>query len=317
MRAVRFHTFGSPAVLQIEHIEQPVPHHDEVLIRVAATSINSADLGARQGHSRLIHARHMPMIPGYDVAGEVVACGPAVTAFVPGERVFGLVGLRAGGSAEYISVAQEKLARVPEQITLVETAAVPLAGLTALQGLRGKGQARAGQQALIVGAAGGVGIFAVQLAKIIGCHVTAVCRASKQDFVAGLGADEVIDSTQHTYTASGGTWDLIFDASGVQDFDSARRVLQPHGRMVGTRVSPRNVLAAARTRVQGGPRFKFLITKASGHDLALLARLIDQERLRPVVDRTFPMEQVVDAHTYVEAGRSRGKVVVQMSPDLV
>lgn len=317
MRAVRFHTFGAPSVLRIEEVERPVPSDNEVLIRVAATSINSADLGARQGHTRLIHARRMPMIPGYDVAGTVEACGAAVTAFVPGERVFGLVGLGAGGSAEYACVEQRKLARVPERVGLPEAASVPLAGLTALQGLRAKGRARAGQRVLIVGAAGGVGTFAVQLAKLLGCHVTAVCRSSSAALVAELGADQVIDYTRQDYTAGGATWDLVFDAAGVQDFESMRRVLSTNGIMVGTRGSPRNLLAAVRTRLTGGPRFTFFITKASGHDLTLLARLIDQGRLRPVVDRTFQMDDVADAHRYVEARSVRGKVVVQVAPDVV
>jgi 2-desacetyl-2-hydroxyethyl bacteriochlorophyllide A dehydrogenase len=313
MRAARFHTFGDPSVLRIEQVAQPRPKHDEVLIRVAATSVNGADLGARQGHTRLIHARRMPMIPGYDVAGEVVECGPRVTSFMPDERVFGLVGLAAGGSAEYICVAQRKLARVPERIRLSEAAAVPLAGLTALQGLRARGQAQAGQRVLIIGAAGGVGSFAVQLAKVLGCHVTAVCRTSKVDLVAGLGADEVIDYTKHDYTARSETWDLVFDASGVQEFDHVQGVLNNHGVMVGTRGSPKSLLAAMRTRLHGGPRFAFFVTRASGHDLALLARLIDQGRLRTVVDRIFPLEEVADAHRYVEGGNARGKVVVQIA----
>lgn len=317
MRAVRFHTFGNPSVLRIEQVEQPVPKDDEVLIRVAATSINSADLSARQGHTRLIHARRMPMIPGYDVAGEVVACGATVTAFVPGEHVFALVGLRAGGSAEYICVQQQKLAPVPERTGLSEVASVPLAGLTALQGLRAKGRARAGQRVLIIGAAGGVGTFAVQLAKLLGCHVTAVCRTSSLELVAELGADQVIDYTQQDYTAGAASWDLVFDAAGVQDFDSMRRVLSSNGIMVGTRGSPKNLLAAARTRLQGGPRFTFFVTQASGHDLALLARLIDQGRLRAVVDRTFPLDQIADAHRYVEGHSVPGKVVIQIASDML
>lgn len=316
MRAIRFHTFGAPSVLRIEEVARPVPRDDEVLIRVAATSINNADLGARQGHTRLIHARRMPMIPGYDIAGEVVACGAAVTAFLPGERVFALVGLGAGGGAEYICVQQRKLARAPERISLSEAAAVPLAGLTALQGLRGKGRARAGQRVLIIGAAGGVGTFAVQLAKLLGCHVTAVCRTSSMELVAELGADQVIDYTQQDYTGGDERWDLVFDAAGAQEFESMRRVLGTHGLMVGMRASPSSMLAAVQTRWTGGPRFTFFITRANGHDLTLLSRLIDQGRLRPVVDRTFPLEQVADAHRYAESRGVRGKVVIQIAPEL-
>ncbi len=152
MRAVRFHTYGDPSVLRVEDVPQPQPKRDEVLIRVHASSLNNADVGARSGLSRIIHSRHMPMIPGYDVAGEVVACGPSVTAFVPGDRVFALTGLRAGGQADYCALPQHQFARAPRQISLVEAAAVPLAGLTALQALRGKAHLQAGQRVLINGA---------------------------------------------------------------------------------------------------------------------------------------------------------------------
>lgn len=313
MRAVRFHTYGDPSVLRVEDVPQPQPKRDEVLVRVHASSLNNADMGARSGLTRIIHGRHRDNIPGYDVAGEVVACGPTVTAFVPGDRVFALTGLRAGGQAEYIALRQHQWARAPQQISLVDAAAVPLAGLTALQALRGKAHLQAGQRVLITGATGGVGSFAVQIAKALGCTVTAVCSGAKRDVVEALGVDEVIDYTQTDFTTCPQHWDVVFDAAGNRSFRDVWRVLTPNGVMVTPRGIPNNVLPAVLGAVGIGPRYSFLITQAKGQDLALLANLIDEGKIKPVVDRVFPMEEIADAHRYFEAGKTRGKVVVEIS----
>jgi NADPH:quinone reductase-like Zn-dependent oxidoreductase len=313
MRAVRFHSFGDPSVLRVEDVPQPTPKPDEVLIRVHASSINNADTGARSGHSRIIHARHMPMIPGYDVAGEVVACGAAVTAFVPGERVFALTGLRAGGQAEYCCLPQSQFARMPQHISWTEAAAVPLAGLTALQALRGKAHLQAGQRVLINGAAGGVGSFAVQIAKALGCHVTGVCSGAKRDLVAGLGADQVIDYKTDDFATSAQRWDVVFDAAGNRSFRDVWRVLLPRGVMVAARAQPTLALPVVLGAFGIAPRYTFLITRSSGQDLALLTHWIDQGAIRPAVDRVFAMDAIHEAHRYFEAGKTQGKVVVQVS----
>lgn len=312
MRAVRFHAYGDPSVLRVEDVPQPQPKRDEVLIRVHASSLNNADVGARSGFSRIIHARRMPMIPGYDIAGEVVACGPTVTAFVPGDRVFALTGLSAGGQAEYICVTQSKLARTPQHISLTEAAAVPLAGLTALQALRGKAHLQRGQRVLVTGAAGGVGSFGVQIAKALGCTVTAVCRGSKRDAVTAIGADEVIDYQQEDFTQRPQRWDVVFDAAGTWSFRDVWRVLAPNGVMVAPRGVPGDLLPAALGAAGIGPRYTFLITQSSGQDLALLANLIDQGKINPLVDRAFSIDQIQDAHRYFEEGKTRGKVVVEI-----
>ena len=312
MRAVRFHTFGDPAVLRVDDVAQPAPHDTDVLIRATAASVNRADLGARQGHGGPIHVRRLPMIPGYDLAGEVAACGRKVTAFLPGDRVFALVGLQAGTTAEYVAVSQAKVARAPQHIPLVEAAAVPLAGLTALQGLRRMARLQSGQRVLIIGAAGGVGSFAVQLAKVLQCHVTAVCRAAKAERVASLGADEVIDSAGDAFLHRHQTWHVVLDASGRHEYAAVRRVLTSGGVMVGTRASTRSLLAGTRTALGAGPRFRFFITRADGHDLQFLAHLIDQGKLRPLIDRIFPMEEIQDAHRRAESGEVCGKVVVRI-----
>jgi len=312
MRAVRFHTYGDPSVLQVDDVPQPQPKGDEVLVRVHGSSLNNADVGARSGFSRFIHSRNMPMIPGYDIAGEVVGCGPTVTAFVPGDRVFALTGLSASGQAEYVCIAQSKLARAPQQISLTEAAAVPLAGLTALQALRGKAHLQVGQRVLINGATGGVGSFGVQIAKALGCTVTAVCSGTKRDVAVTLGADDVIDYKQADFTTGSQRWDVVFDAAGNRSFRDVWRVLTPRGVMVTPRGVPNNLLPAVLGAVGIGPRYTFLITKASGQDLALLANLIDGGKIKPFVDRTFSIDQIQDAHRYFEAGKTRGKVVVEI-----
>ncbi len=313
MRAVRFHSFGDPSVLRVEDVPQPTPKPEEVLVRVHASSINNADTGARSGHSRIIHARHMPMIPGYDVAGEVVECGAAVTTFVPGERVFALTGLRAGGQAEYCCLPQQQFARTPKHISLTQAAAVPLAGLTALQALRGKAHLQRGQRVLINGAAGGVGSFAVQIAKALGCHVTGVCSGPKRDLMEKLGADQVIDYQTDDFTTSAQRWDVVFDAAGNRSFRDVWRVLMPTGVMVAARVLPTLALPAVLGAFGIGPRSTFLITKSSGQDLALLSQLIDQGSIRPAVDQVFALDAIGEAHHYFEAGKTQGKVVIQVS----
>lgn len=313
MRAVRFHEYGLPSVLRVEDVARPQPKASEVCVRVVGSSLNAADIGGRTGSVRLIHARTLPHTPGYDVAGTIEACGEAVTAFVPGEAVFAMTGLNAGGHAEYVCLAQEKVARAPERVSLAAAGTVPLAGLTALQGLRAKGHIQAGQRVLVNGATGGVGMFAVQLAKIFGCHVTAVCRGDKAADALALGADEVIDYTRDDFAKLAESWDVVFDAAGNRMLRDVQAVLNPHGVMVVTRPAAQDLVASVPFLPGTRPRYTFLITKASGHDLSLLARLIDRGELKPLIDRTFTIDQIQEAHLYYERGGARGKIAVQVA----
>ncbi|MBC8163130.1 MAG: NADP-dependent oxidoreductase [Roseiflexaceae bacterium] len=315
MRAARFHHYGGAEVIEIEEVAKPQPARREVLVRVAASSLNAGDIAGRQGKGRPVHAGKLPHIPGYDIAGVIEACGPGVTSFIPGEQVYALTGLRAGGNAEYICLHQDKLGYAPASLDLVSAASVPLAGMTALQGLYGRASLRAGQRLLVIGAAGGVGSFAVQLGKIAGCHVTAVCRDHQVAEILALGADATIDRTREDYSKLGERWDVIYDAAGHLDFAEARRALGPAGIAVATRAYPTSMLAA---RLQPtGQRYSFVITQSRGHDLALLARLIDAGQLRPLIDRVFPLDQIQAAHRYYEQGGIRGKVVVAVAHPLL
>ena len=314
MLAARYHEFGAPSVLRIEEVPLPVPTADQCLVRVHAASINFADLGMRRGELRATSFWRLPVTPGYDMAGEVVECGPSVSAFVPGEQVYALIGLRAGGTAEYVCLEQSRLARAPRKVDLTEASAVPLAGLTALQALRTKAHVQRGQRVLVNGATGGVGSFAVQIARILGCHVTGVGSGDKLELVRALGAQEVIDYKRDDFTQSRERWDVVIDAAGSHRFDQVRQVLGETGVMVTARMQPRDSVSAMKGWLRSsGPRFSFLITSERGQDLELLTRWIDAGELRVPVDRVFPLSEIQAAHQYAEEGRVRGKVVVRVA----
>ncbi|BDP44417.1 oxidoreductase (plasmid) [Deinococcus aetherius] len=312
MLAARFHSFGGPEVLRLEEVPWPHPRGDEVLIRVRASSVNGTDLGLRRGGgpARLVARR--PYTVGLDVAGEVAGLGPEVTAFDPGDRVFSLLGHGGGGAAEYVTVRQSRVAAAPARVSLEEAAAVPLAGLTALQALRdGAGMhLRPGARVLVNGAAGGIGSFAVGLARHYGAVVTGVARGPKLDFVRELGADEVLDHTSLDFTRLGRSWDVIFDTPPALAFPQVRASLAPDGVFVSTRPFPTSA-ADLRARLgREGPRWAGVRTQERSQDLAFLARLIDAGQLRVPLDRTFPLAEIVAAHRHAEGPEARGKTVV-------
>lgn len=316
MRAVRFHSYGGPDVLQIETVPLPMPEPTEVRIRIHGSSLNPADLGGRDGSMRLVHARHLPHIPGYDAAGVVDVCGDTVTGFLPGDPVFTMTGLSGGAHAEFVCVEQAQVAYAPTRISLVEAGTVPLAGLTALQGLRRVGHLHAGQRLLVNGAAGGVGSFAVQIGKAMGCHVTAVGHGETRDLMEGLGADEVVDYTQEDVTKRPQVWDVVFDAAGKLDLRALRAALTPESIVVSPAPTPQNVLLSGLhvAGVEAIPEYHFFITQPNGYDLALLARMIDNGDMNPQIDQVFAMDDIQAAHRYVEdSRRTRGKVGVQVA----
>ncbi|MEF2278143.1 NADP-dependent oxidoreductase [Deinococcus sp. YIM 134068] len=311
MRAARLHSFGPPSVLRVEEVAWPFPVRDEVLIRVHASSVNGTDLRLRAGGLGFLAAGQLPLTPGFDVAGEVAGCGPEVTAFRPGERVYALLGHGGGGAAEYVTARQSRVALAPATLPLTHAAAVPLAGLTALQALRGVGRLRAGERVLVYGAAGGIGAFAVALARLFGAHVTGVARAAKLDYVRSLGAHEVV-ATGELNLSGGERWDLILDTPPALPFTRAREALTPSGRLVSTKPVPLHPAEMWASLSQTGPRFTGVRTAERGLDLALLSRLIDAGELRVPLDRTFPLEDIRAAHEYAEGPEVRGKVVVTM-----
>jgi NADPH:quinone reductase-like Zn-dependent oxidoreductase len=325
MKAIVYHEYGSADVLKCEEIEKPVPKDDEVLIKVHAASVNPLDWRLMEGNPlflRLFLGLRKPRLgrPGVDVSGEVEAVGRNVTRFKLGDAVFGAC---SGAFAEYVCTAESKIAMKPDNLTFEQAASVNVAGLTALQGLRDKGKIQPGSKVLVNGAAGGVGTFAVQIAKWFGAHVTGVCSSRNIEMVRSIGADEVIDYTQQDFTTSDQRYDLILDCVGNHSFSECRRVLNPDGRLVGVGaphdVSMMAILASLIKdqvlSIFGSQKAVIFIAKASQEDLKLLGELIASGKLKPVIDRHYGLSEARDAVRHLEEGHARGKVIIQVSAD--
>jgi len=321
MKAIAYHIYGSPDVLKLEEVEKPVPKDDEVLVKVYAASVNAADwhlLRAKPFLVRLMAGglfKPKYQVLGADIAGRVEAVGSNVTQFQPGDEVFGdIAGCGLGGFAEYACARQNALMLKPATLTFEKAAVVPLAALAALQGLRDKGHIQAGQKVLIQGASGGVGLFAVQIAKAFGAEVTAVCSTRNVDMVRLLGADHVIDYTQEDFTKIGQQYNLILAANGYHPIWAYKRALRPGGTYVMSGGSTAQMFQAMLL----GPLISMIDTKKMGgvsskpdkNDLATIKELLEAGKLVPVIDRRYPLSEVPEAIRYVEEGHAKGKVVI-------
>jgi NADPH:quinone reductase-like Zn-dependent oxidoreductase len=319
MRAVVHDRYGPPEVLRIAEIERPVPGDDEVLVRVRATTVTRTDAGLRSAEvfiSRCYTGLRRPKqrVLGLEFAGEVEVAGRAVSEFAVGDRVFGV---RSGAHAEYVAVREAgAIAHMPDGTTFEEAAAVCDGAALALACLR-KASSLDGKRVLVYGASGSVGTAAVQLAKHFGAHVTAVCNTKNVELVRSLGADEVVDYLQADFTKSGETYDVVFDAVGKQSFRRSRHSLKPGGTFLETDLgflwhAPLLVLL---TRWIGSKKVSIGITRYAKDDVLLLARLIEAGEYRAVIDRTYPLEDVVEATRYVETGQKTGNVVLTVEGD--
>ena len=322
MKAIVRERYGPPDVLELRDVERPAIDDDSILVRVRAASINAYDWHMMRGRPSLVRIvaglrKPKSSAMGVDVAGQVEAVGKNVTQFRPGDEVFGS---RSGSLAEYVrGTSQSFLVPKPARLTFEQAAAVPMAGTTALQGLRDKGQIRPGQKVLINGASGGVGTFAVQIAKAFGAHVTAVCSTGNLEQARSLGADEVIDYMKEDFTRSGKRYDVILDVAASGPLSSRRRVLEPSGILVGvgsadSRYGMTSLLAGlVETAVLsrfGKQKMPFFLAKNSKEDLMVLTALIETGKIRPVIDRTYPLRETAEAIRYLEAGHARAKVVI-------
>lgn len=324
MKAIINTTYGSPDVLRLVELETTTPAADEVLIRIHAASVNAYDwhlLRADPFLVRLSMGFFRPRNPmlGADVAGQIVAIGRDVTQFKPGDEIYGdLSACGNGGFAEYVAVPEKYVARKPASLTFEQAAAVPMAAVTALQGLRDVGSVQPGHKVLINGASGGVGTFAVQIAKALGAEVTAVCSTSKIDLTQSLGADHVIDYAKEDFTRNGRQYDLILAVNGDRSLGDYERVLMPNGTyaMVGGSNSQifQALLRGPIKSRSGGKRFTTVSAKPNQADLEVMNDLIETGRVRPVVDRCYPLSETAEALRYVEAGHARGKVVITIAP---
>ena len=301
MKAAVYAKTKSGKVLHIVDLERPIPKDNEVLIKTRAASVNPLDW-------RLKSRR-----PGVDIAGEIVAVGKRVTQFKPGDAVFGTC---KGAFAEYASTSETAVVSKPDNLTFEQAACVPIAGLTALQGLRDKGHLQAGQKVLINGAAGGIGTFAVQIAKSLRAEVTGVCSSRNVEMVRSLGADLVIDYTQEDFTQNARQYDLLLDNVGNRTLSAFRRVMTPHGRcvMAGAPKELSAVVARVLKALAWSPflrqKFTFFIAKLKKDELAALCELMKTGKVTPVIDKRYQLSDTADAIAYVEQGHARAKVVV-------
>jgi NADPH:quinone reductase-like Zn-dependent oxidoreductase len=315
MRAVVIDGYGRSDRLQIRDVEWPRPGAGQALVRVQAAAINPLDGKIRRGELKYVKPVRFPWIPGYDVAGVVEEVGPEVDAFEPGDAVHALLP-QAGGCAEYAVVDQTAAAMIPDGLSFEEAAAVPVAGLTAWQALVERGELAQGERVLINGGAGGVGHFAVQIAAALGALVTAAASGRNQDFLRQLGAQRTIDYECDDFTRDEETFDVVFDAAGTSSFAACDLILGDGGVFVTTRVGPGIFVASVVSNLRSlfGParRALSIVVQPKGKDLAEIDALILRGKVRPHVERVFPLEEIRAAHEAIETGHSRGKIVVRM-----
>jgi NADPH:quinone reductase-like Zn-dependent oxidoreductase len=319
MKAIVHSRYGPPDALALKDIDTPVVNDDAALVRVRAAAVGKGDWLTVRGLPNVARLRYgLPNpkhpVPGFDVAGRIEAVGSHVTQLQPGDAVFGWCD---GSFAEYASVPQSQLALKPTNLTFEQAAAVPISGFAALQALRDTGGIQPGQQVVVIGASGGVGSFAVQLAKAFGAQVTGVCSTKSVDLVGSLGADHVIDYTQQDFTRTGQRYDLILELAGNRSLAALRRALTPKGTLVlvggsggkwlmGTGRTLRAVVVSPFVR----QRLRAFFSKPRGADLVVLKELLEAGKVTPVIDRTFPLSETAEAIRYVGERSTQGKTVI-------
>jgi NADPH:quinone reductase-like Zn-dependent oxidoreductase len=320
MKAAVYRRYGPPDVVRIEEVPRPDPKTNELLVRVRATTVSAGD-------SRLRSARVPPGFGvlmrlgfgifgprrhtlGWEFAGEVAAVGPSVARFVPGDRVFGT---RMGSHAEYVVAPESSAAPIPSNLTFEDAASLVFGGMTSLFYLRDKAKIQPGERALINGASGAVGTAAVQMAKHFGAAVTGVCSAANGELVRSLGAERVVDYAREDFTQTGQTYDVILDAVGNCPFERCKHALAPGGRLLLVVASLGQMLGGMLRPSRAGRRVLTGVGATRAEDLLFLGTLAESGALKPVIDRTYPLARIVDAHSYVDTGRKRGSVVVTLS----
>jgi NADPH:quinone reductase-like Zn-dependent oxidoreductase len=322
MKAIVYKKYGPPDVLKITEVEKPIPNDSQVLVKVHAASVNFGNLVLLKGEpflARFAFGLLKPKysIPGGDVAGTIEAVGKDVTQFQPGDEVFGDLSSSGWGTfAEYVAVPEIALALKPANLSFEEAAAAPMAGVTALQGLRDKGKIQAGQKVLINGSSGGVGTFAVQIAKAWGAEVTGVCSTRNLGILQSLGADHVIDYTKEKFTDNKNTYDLILGVNGHQPLSDYKRALRPNGIFVhvggsGSQMFQAMTVGAWISKTSNKKMGTFL-QRANQQDLVFMKELMESGEVKPVIDRRYTLSEVPEAFRYFEQGHAQGKVVISV-----
>lgn len=320
MKAVISSVYGSPEVLELKEVEKPVPKDNQVLVKIHASSVNFGNLALLRGKPFLVRfafgfSKPKYRIPGGDMAGRVEAVGPNVKRFQPGDEVFAdLSGSGWGAYAEYVAVPEDILVQKPSGISFEEAAAVPMAGVTALQAIRNKGEIQPGQKVLIYGASGGVGTFAVQIAKSYGAEVTAVCSTRNVEIARSIGADHVIDYKQVDFRKQTQQYDLIIGANGHQPLSVYKRALKPEGRFVHVGGSGQQLFQTMTEgtwiSMTGKKKMDAFLHKPKPADLNYMKELLEAGKVKPVIDKTYALSEIKEAFEYFEEGHSQGKVIL-------
>ena len=319
MKAIVYEKYGSPDVIQFKEIEKPTPKDDEVLIKIHAASVNAYDWHFLTADIFLIRFMGGGLLKpkntrlGADMAGRIETVGKNIKQFQPGDEVFGMV---KGSFAEYACAPESALALKPVHTSFNEAAAIPMAAITALQGLRDEGQIRAGQKVLINGASGGVGTFAVQIAKSFGAEVTAVCSTRNLEQARSIGADHVIDYTKEDFTNNGQQYDLIFAANGYHSLSAYKRALTPKGIyiMAGGSMAQifQSMLLGSMMSETGGRKISGVSAKRNQNDLVFVKELFETGKVKSIIDRQYPLSEAAEALRYLGAGHAKGKIVISV-----
>ncbi|MBW6498147.1 MAG: NAD(P)-dependent alcohol dehydrogenase [Bacteroidales bacterium] len=310
MKAMVINQFGGPEQLAMQEVAMPSPGSGQVLIRIHAAGLNPVDYKIRNGSMKLITGRKFPRILGQDIAGVVEQAGKN-SKFRPGDRVYGMLGYQGGGYAEFLAVNESQLAPIPEHLSMAEAAVTPLGALTSYQSFKIAGGLKAGSRVLINGASGGVGTFAVQIAKALGAHVTAVCSARNVEFVRSLGADRIIDYTTEDFTNLEPEFNIVFDAVAKSSFQKSKKILVKDGAFIST-LPLHGLFFYQFTNFLRSQKAYFSAIKPKGEDLMVISDFISKGLVKVHIEKTFPLEQAARAHELIETERVRGKLVLEV-----
>jgi len=313
MKAALIEQYGGPEVIKISEIARPVPGPGEILIKVFAVSVNPVDWKIRKGNLKMIVSKKFPKILGIEFAGTVEEIGENVTEFKKGQRVFAGSGYEGGGYAEYAVAQAGRTILIPDNVSFEEASTMAVAGMTALQGLRNKGRIKPGMDVIVNGASGGVGTYAIQIAKVLGAKVTAVCSAKNFDLVKSLGADVIIDYKETDFTKLPKKYNIIFDAVGYRTFWQTRNVLKKKGIYVNISPSIPLYITSLITRLNPGKKSKGFMLNPDMNDLREVMQMISDKKIRVIIDKVFPLEKLAEAHLYSETERAKGKIIISVN----
>jgi NADPH:quinone reductase-like Zn-dependent oxidoreductase len=313
MNAMLIHKYGSPDVFQMGEIATPVPKENEVLIKVSASNVNPVDCGIRAGMLKSFVRLKLPAVLGVDFSGEVMETGKNVKKFKPGDSVYAFTGItKNGGYGEYISVPEAMLAHTPKNIDIVEAGVVPGVGMTAYEGLIVLAKLQQGEKILINGAAGGVGTFAIQIAKAIGTEVTAVCSTGKADMARNLGADKVIDYSKENIFETKVKYDVVFNCVRGMSSNKLKKLLEPSGRILVITGNPLTAVFTKLSNLFSSKKTIEFFVKSDGNNLEGLTKLINEGKVKPVIEKTYNWRELADAHRHVEKGHTAGKIAIRI-----